>query len=282
MLQRLVLGQLKNYAKYDPLRVLSDKTGIQITRVFRILRGAPLKAKELEIIVEFLELKLALLPKNSTFEFDFLCKHWDFFSLSIKKMFIQNLEQLVSLSVIGAVKAISTSDSEPMKFLTFPEKIMLESLCRFKGNIKAVLRDTQVPEDVLKVILIELCRKKLIQFSEIVDLQEQKITLYPIDAQSWYDYVACEGQKIASNRFLLEQILEEVGTSNLVLDYYSISPEEEEELKLLIDNLRSFIVRTRSRQKVWSGTMFDKKVLVFANVKFGDVLEKTWKLLQSS
>ena len=57
-LQNRVLKKYRLYFPHDTLRDVSNRTNIQLTRVFRLFNGKPMKVKELEAFEEVIETKL--------------------------------------------------------------------------------------------------------------------------------------------------------------------------------------------------------------------------------
>lgn len=98
MLQTIVLENLKLQAKNQTLRILSDATDIQLTRIFRIINGAPMKANELEQICSYLEFDLALLPKDCSNELKNVARNWHSISPTLQKKFTAFLVEFHQLS----------------------------------------------------------------------------------------------------------------------------------------------------------------------------------------
>lgn len=48
-LEKEIIRRYRQVYPKDTLKMISEKTGIQITRVFRIMNGKPMKVKELEV-----------------------------------------------------------------------------------------------------------------------------------------------------------------------------------------------------------------------------------------
>lgn len=48
-LQQKTIFRYKQFFPAEPLRITAEKTGIQITRVFRLFSGRPMKVEELEV-----------------------------------------------------------------------------------------------------------------------------------------------------------------------------------------------------------------------------------------
>lgn len=56
-LQKRIIRDFKEYYPNHTLKMISDETGIQITRVFRIFNGQEMKLKEFEALNEKIEEK---------------------------------------------------------------------------------------------------------------------------------------------------------------------------------------------------------------------------------
>ena len=56
-LQKSIIKQYKEIYPKDKLKDISDKTGIQITRIFRILNGSEMKLKEYEVFDQIINSK---------------------------------------------------------------------------------------------------------------------------------------------------------------------------------------------------------------------------------
>ncbi len=61
-LQKKILQQYRVLYPHQSLRDISKKTGIQLTRVFRLFNGAPMKLNEYEVFYEFVHIQFAHEP----------------------------------------------------------------------------------------------------------------------------------------------------------------------------------------------------------------------------
>lgn len=98
MILHVLVQNLKLQSKTRPLRHLSDSTGIQLTRLFRIINGSELKAKEIEKISRYLNFDVALLPKDCSFELKFISQNWHQISPCLKESLIHFLQEMQQLA----------------------------------------------------------------------------------------------------------------------------------------------------------------------------------------
>lgn len=56
-LEKEIIRRYRQVFPNDTLKMISEKTGIQITRVFRIMNGKPMKVRELELFESILNLE---------------------------------------------------------------------------------------------------------------------------------------------------------------------------------------------------------------------------------
>lgn len=56
-LEKEIIRRYRQVFPHDTLKAISEKTGIQITRVFRIMNGKPMKVRELEVFESILNLE---------------------------------------------------------------------------------------------------------------------------------------------------------------------------------------------------------------------------------
>lgn len=88
-LEKEVIRRYRQAFPQETLKVISQKTGIQITRVFRIMNGKPMKVKELEIFQKILESQTA--QGKSFTEIERLTK------MAVSTLSIKDLEQIITL-----------------------------------------------------------------------------------------------------------------------------------------------------------------------------------------
>lgn len=86
-LEKEVIRRYRQIFPHDTLKVISQKTGIQITRVFRIMNGKPMKVTELEAFERILSSQCGEIKNLS--EMDRLTK------LAASLLSIQDLEKIV-------------------------------------------------------------------------------------------------------------------------------------------------------------------------------------------
>jgi hypothetical protein len=67
-LQKKTLQRYRQHFPQDTLKEVSARTGIQITRVFRLFNGKPMKVGELEAFESAVNLKLAQNPEARRFQ----------------------------------------------------------------------------------------------------------------------------------------------------------------------------------------------------------------------
>jgi len=88
-LEKEVIRRYRQVFPHDTLKVISQKTGIQITRVFRIMNGKPMKVKELEIFENILNSQCG--ERKSLTEIDRLTK------IAVSTLSIKDLDQIINL-----------------------------------------------------------------------------------------------------------------------------------------------------------------------------------------
>lgn len=86
-LEKEVIRRYRQVFPKDTLKVISEKTGIQITRVFRIMNGKPMKVRELEVFERILN-KECKESKNLT-EIDRLVK------IAASALSVRDLDQII-------------------------------------------------------------------------------------------------------------------------------------------------------------------------------------------
>ncbi|MFA5583405.1 MAG: hypothetical protein WDA09_04245 [Bacteriovoracaceae bacterium] len=88
-LEKEVIRRYRQVFPHDTLKAISEKTGIQITRVFRIMNGKPMKVKELEVFENILKTQCG--GNKSSTEIDRLTK------VAVSILSIKDLEQIINL-----------------------------------------------------------------------------------------------------------------------------------------------------------------------------------------
>lgn len=86
-LEKEVIRRYRQVFPKDTLKSISEKTGIQITRVFRIMNGKPMKVRELEIFERILKSQCRETKKLT--EIERLTK------LAVSYLSVRDLDQIV-------------------------------------------------------------------------------------------------------------------------------------------------------------------------------------------
>lgn len=86
-LEKEVIRRYRQVFPKDTLKAISEKTGIQITRVFRIMNGKPMKVRELEIFERILKTECKETKKLT--EIERLTK------LAVSYLSVKDLDQIV-------------------------------------------------------------------------------------------------------------------------------------------------------------------------------------------
>lgn len=87
-LEKEIIRRYRQVFPNDTLKVISEKTGIQITRVFRIMNGKPMKVIELEAFESILNIECG--QKKNLTEIDRLTK------IAASTLSIQELDLIIS------------------------------------------------------------------------------------------------------------------------------------------------------------------------------------------
>lgn len=88
-LEKEIIRRYRRVFPNDTLKVISEKTGIQITRVFRIMNGKPMKVAELEVFERILNFHHG--ENKSITEMDRLTK------LAASILSVQELERILNI-----------------------------------------------------------------------------------------------------------------------------------------------------------------------------------------
>ena len=88
-LEKEIIRRYRQVFPHDTLKVISQKTGIQITRVFRIMNGKPMKVSELESFENILNIECG--EKKNLTEIDRLTK------LAAATLSVGELEHIIKI-----------------------------------------------------------------------------------------------------------------------------------------------------------------------------------------
>lgn len=106
MSTQIILHQLKLRSQKNSLRQISESTGIQLTRIFRIINGAPLKEHELHPLCEYLKFDFSFIPKESPEEiqeFKKLFENWHRTPPLLKKALLSYLREFHHLCELARI-----------------------------------------------------------------------------------------------------------------------------------------------------------------------------------
>lgn len=154
--------------------------------------------------------------------------------------------------------------------LTFPERVVLQSLARYSGKITFVLRDTRIPESLFFTIVKRLQEKNLLG---PININSTQVAMLPLDQGEW--------RKISElNPFSLHQILDQTFFEQYSIDTPYLNDEQLKELEILLGQVKNFIAKVRSQRFYEVAPYTRKKLVIFGQIDWNLILQNTWDLLK--
>lgn len=153
--------------------------------------------------------------------------------------------------------------------LTFPERVLYQSLVKLHGKISFAQKDTMIPRDICFKIIHRLQEKN---YLGTISMKGSSVEILPISTEQWNEIKR-------PNPFVLHQLLDKDFLESACIDFYCLNEDQQKEYENLVAQLKQFIFKIKLHNSFKNPNLYDKKILILGDLSWKKILEKTWNML---